>query len=501
MKQIHELGLLFEEVQMNNILGDGKTFPDCLPKRSLDEINKDFLKERISSTFDLKKFIEENFTLPKAYSTGYKSDLTKSPQQHIDALWNVLKRNPDEAGGSLIPLPHPYIVPGGRFREIYYWDSYFTMLGLRVSKRVDLIQNMVSNFEFLIDKVGYIPNGNRTYFLARSQPPFFSLMVKLLSVEKRKTINADEPDPLINHLPSLEREYHFWMGGADAVNPDQPDRHRVVLMTDGSVLNRYWDENNSPRPESYKEDVELSHQSKQNPEVLFRNLRAAAESGWDFSSRWFKDRKSFASIHTTDIIPIDLNCLLFHLEQVLAEAHQRSGNNVKSDRYLQLANQRKSAIEKYCWNEDKGFFFDFDFVLGRQKDQLTLAAVFPLFFNIASAAQALSLEKIIRRDFLKTGGVTTTLELSGQQWDAPNGWAPLQWIVYKGLLNYGFDETAAQLKLNWITANIKVYQKTGKMTEKYDVWSEDGEASGGEYPNQDGFGWTNGVFLAMTATR
>jgi len=496
MKQIHVLGLLFEEVQMKNILGDGKTFPDCVPKRSLEEINREFLHDRNSSTFDLKKFIGKNFTLPKAYSTGYKSDVNKSPSQHIDALWEVLTRKPDEEGGSLIPLPYPYVVPGGRFREIYYWDSYFTMLGLRVSKRVDLIQNMVSNFEYLINKVGYIPNGNRTYFLGRSQPPFFSLMVKLLGEENGGAIQ-DEIAPLVKYLPSLEKEYQFWMTGSDSLT--QVATHRVVLMKDGSILNRYWDENNSPRPEAFKEDVELSRQSKQAPETLFRNLRAAAESGWDFSSRWFKDGKTFGSIHTTDIVPVDLNCLLFHLEQILAEAHLLSGNALKSNSYLHLANQRKSAIEKYFWNDEKGFFFDFDFVEQKQKEQFTLSGLFPLFFKLASTAQALSVERIIQRDFLKAGGVTTTLEFSGQQWDAPNGWAPLQWITYKGLMNYGLDQSASQLKSSWIDANSKVYQKSGKMTEKYDVWSEKGEASGGEYPNQDGFGWTNGVYLAMMA--
>jgi alpha,alpha-trehalase len=499
MKQIHELGLLFEEVQMKNILGDGKTFADCLPRRSLEEINGQFLRDKSAAGFDLKKFIEANFTLPKAYSAGYKSDLTQSPQQHIEKLWDVLKRNPDEAGGSLIPLPHPYIVPGGRFREIYYWDSYFTMLGLRVSKRLDVIENMVSNFEYLIDKVGYIPNGNRTYFLGRSQPPFFSLMVKLLSDEKRTTTRSDEPDPLVKYLPSLEKEYQFWMHGSEVVVPGQPAIHRVVLMNDGSLLNRYWDENNTPRPEAFKEDVELAHQSKQAPEVLFRNLRAAAESGWDFSSRWFKDAKSFGSIHTTDLIPVDLNCLLCHLEQVLAESYQLAGNAVKSNSYLQRANQRMLAIKKYCWNEEKGFFFDFDYVAQKQKEQFTLAAAFPLFFELASPSQALAVEKIIRADFLKAGGVTTTLEFSGQQWDAPNGWAPLQWMTYKGLTNYGFHQSADQLKSNWVNANTQVYEKSGKMTEKYDVWSEHGEASGGEYPNQDGFGWTNGVYLAMTS--
>src|SRR5260221_7127154 len=327
-QQIHELGLLFEEVQMKNVLGDGKTFPDCLPKRSLEEINSNFLKNRNASNFVLEKFVEENFSLPKAYSTGYKSDLTKSPKEHIEKLWDVLTRKPDEGGGSLIPLPHPYVVPGGRFREIYYWDSYFTMLGLRVSKRVDLIQNMVSNFEYLIDKSGYIPNGNRTYFLGRSQPPFFSLMVKLLSDEKRKIIkDKEEPDPLISHLSSFDKEYKFWMIGSDVIKPDQPAMHRVVLMGDGSILNRYWDESDTPRPEAFKEDVELSHQSDQRPEKLFRRLRAAAESGWDFSSRWFKDVKTFGSIHTTEIIPIDLNCLLFHWEKTVAKAYQLSGDS------------------------------------------------------------------------------------------------------------------------------------------------------------------------------
>jgi alpha,alpha-trehalase len=495
--QIHELGLLFEEVQMQNILGDGKTFPDCTPKRPLEEIQKSFNTEKDSAGFDLKKFVDANFTLPKAYSTGYKSDKSRTAKQHVETLWDLLTRKPDEAGGSLIPLPHPYIVPGGRFREIYYWDSYFTMLGLRVSGRVDLIQNMVDNFAYLIDKVGYIPNGNRTYFVGRSQPPFFSLMVKLLS-DLTKTADAEEVDSLAKYLPAMEREYQFWMRGADQLSKNKNAIHRIVLMDDDSQLNRYWDENDTPRPEAFKEDVELSHESMQTSGDLFRSLRAAAESGWDFSSRWYKD-DSFGSIHTTEIIPVDLNCLMLHLEETLAEAHQFSGNVAKSNHYLSLAKKRKSAIRKYCWNEESQFFFDYDFVSNKQKTQLTLAAAFPLFFEVATPTQALAVEKILINDFLKTGGMTTTLENSGQQWDAPNGWAPLQWICYKGLLNYGLETSANQLKSNWLNANLKVYNATGKMTEKYDVWNKDGEASGGEYPNQDGFGWTNGVFLAMSA--
>ena len=499
INQIHDLGALFEEVQMKNILGDGKTFPDCVPKRSLEEIKKDYQREKKSTGFDLTGFVAANFHLPNAYAEGYESDPTRSAQQHIEALWDVLTRKPDAEGGSLLPLPHPYIVPGGRFREIYYWDSYFTMLGLRVSKRWDLIQHMVDNFSYLIDKVGYIPNGNRSYFLGRSQPPFFSLMVKLLAEKNSGTPGTADEKVLIEYLPSLEKEYQFWMKGTQDLSASMTSIHRVVRLPDGSILNRYWDESDTPRPEAYKEDVELSHQSNQKPTDLYRHLRAAAESGWDFSTRWFKDVKSFGTIHTTDIIPVDLNCLLWQLEQTLGEAFRAFGKADLSSNYLTLANQRKEAILKYCYRDDKHFFFDYDFNEGNQKEHYTLASAFPLFFGLATEEQAKAVSEVLKSKFLKPGGLTTTLEFSGQQWDAPNGWAPLQWITYKGLQRYGHDNVANQVRANWMNANMKVYSTTGKMTEKYDVWSDHAEASGGEYPNQDGFGWTNGVFIAMSA--
>lgn len=487
--EIHESGELFEAVQLQNILGDGKTFPDCTPNRSLEEIRKDYLNKKDSSGFDLSEFVNKNFTLPKEHATDYKGDPNKSAAEHIHALWNVLTRNPEKEKSSLIPLPHPYVVPGGRFREIYYWDSYFTMLGLQVSNRIDLIEHMVNNFAHLIDTIGYIPNGNRQYYVGRSQPPFFSLMVNLLSSHK--------PDALAHYFPQLAKEYAFWMKGADQLSEKTQTQHRVVRMPNGSVLNRYWDEHNTPRPESYKEDIELAHQSDQKPDEIYRHLRAAAESGWDFSSRWFRDEHSFSTIHTTEIIPVDLNCLLYSLEKTLAEVSLKRGDSKQANAYLQKSEKRKASILTYCWSSEKKFFFDFDFVANKQKESYTLASAFPLFFEIATPQQASGVEAIIKTKFLKPGGLTTTLLNSSQQWDAPNGWAPLQWIAYKGLLNYGFDALATQVKTNWTTANLKVYANTGKMTEKYDVFSNDGAASGGEYPNQDGFGWTNGVYLAM----
>ena len=489
--EIHTLGTLFEEVQFKNILADGKTFPDCITRNDLDTINEAYEIQKKEPGFDLRKFVAANFDLPPNPTTGYVSDLNKPIEQHIEELWSILTRQPKQESSSLIPLPYPYIVPGGRFREIYYWDSYFTMLGLRVSKKTDMIQHMIDNFSYLIDKVGYIPNGNRSYFVGRSQPPFFSLMIKLLAVEKGNSI-------LTTYLPKLEKEYEFWMAGSKVLGSSVHAIHRVVRMPDGSMLNRYWDESTTPRPEAYKEDVELAQHSNQKPEDLYRNLRAAAESGWDFSSRWFRDTSSFGTIHTTDIVPVDLNCLLLHLEKMLMEAYQVSGNTEASRRYDDLSKRRHAAVQKYCWNEKEKFYFDYDFREDKLKKHFTLAGVFPLFFDLANAAQAESVASALKDKFLQPGGLTTTLNRTGQQWDAPNGWAPLQWIAYRGLINHNLTELAQEIQSRWMSINERVYYKTGKMTEKYNVCDDADEAGGGEYPNQDGFGWTNGVYLAMS---
>jgi len=322
--EIFELEPLFADIQTQKIFPDGKTFVDCTPKKELQTILSEYESEKTKTGFDLKKFVLKNFELPIVPDSGFAGSENKTITEHIESLWPVLTRKPDSKKGSLIPLPYPYIVPGGRFGEIYYWDSYFTMLGLRASGRVDMIENMVNNFAHLIDIVGYIPNGNRTYYIGRSQPPFFSLMVKLLSEEKGK-------DLLIKYLPQLEKEWQFWMKGHDELNGNKSSAYHVVRMPDGELLNRYWDENDTPRPESYREDVELAHQSKQNAEVLYRHLRAGAESGWDYSSRWFADERSFDTIHTTDIVPVDLNCLLYHLEKTIGSRLKLNHNFKKSE--------------------------------------------------------------------------------------------------------------------------------------------------------------------------
>ncbi|MBS1935155.1 MAG: trehalase, partial [Bacteroidetes bacterium] len=391
---------------------------------------------------------------------------------------------------TLINLPYSYIVPGGRFREIYYWDSYFTALGLQVSKRTDIIQDMIDNFAFLINEFGFIPNGNRTYYLGRSQPPFFALFVQLLAEEKGKGI-------LLKYRNELEKEYAFWMNGEDQISSAGASYQRLVLLQDGTLMNRYYDNNKGPRPEAYIEDIHIAGQSSKEKNITYTHIRAAAESGWDFSTRWFTDGKNMSTIETTDLIPVDLNCILVFLEETLSETYSLAGEKQLQNLFQQKINSRKKAINDHCWNEGTGFYFDYNHATNTHTNKYTLAATFPLFFGVASNHQAEKVAKIIEEQFLHSGGLITTTCNSGQQWDAPNGWAPLQWIAYKGLKRYGFKELAKKIKTNWVKNCEAVYQATGKMMEKYNVVDTFTSAGGGEYPNQDGFGWTNGVYLKM----
>jgi alpha,alpha-trehalase len=489
-KDLYQCAEFFHAVQMQQVFPDGKTFPDCDAKFPVEEIEQKYQQQKNNTGFDLGIFISAHFEMPVAPQSDYHAQ-EEDVADHINNLWPVLTRNADAAveHSSLIALPNPYIVPGGRFGEIYYWDSYFTMLGLQAAGRVDMVQNMVDNFSFLINHAGYIPNGNRTYFIGRSQPPFYSLMLKLLADESGEEV-------LVKYLPQLEKEYAFWMKGTDTLDTKNTATHHVARMPDGSLLNRYWDDYATPRPESYREDIELAHHATDKAK-LYRHIRAAAESGWDFSCRWFKNVNDFSTIHTTDIIPVDLNCLMLHLEETMAAAYKLSGDDEKKIVFDSKITKRKAAIQRYCWNNEQQFYFDYDFNSGKQTTLPTIAAAFPLFFGIASQQQANAVAATIEDLFLKPGGVTTTLEITGQQWDAPNGWAPLQWVTIKGLENYGMHALAKNIAERWISLNKKVYKRTGKLMEKYNVYDTNLDAGGGEYPSQDGFGWTNGVLLKL----
>jgi alpha,alpha-trehalase len=487
------LGELFSEVQKSKVYGDGQTFVDLMPREKVKQIRKEFAIKKNDPDFSLKEFVNEKFYTLDDQSEEYHTNPDHTPREHIKELWKVLERKNRRDRGSLIALPYKYVVPGGRFTAMYYWDSYFTMLGLASDKRWDLVEGMMGNSTYLIRKFGFIPNGNRTYFLSRSQPPFFSHMVKLMARHQNRTLT------LLEYLPYMLSEYRFWMKGKRTLSKleETAAMRRVVRMNDGSLLGRYYDNRTTPRPESLREDVETASDATHDAEKLYLDLRAGAESGWDFSSRWFSDPLDISSIHTTDIIPIDLNCLLYHLESTIAEAYSSMFQPLLARRYRGLAEKRKASIQKYLWDEHEQFFMDYNFRVYRSTGRVTIAGAFALYCKIATPAQAKGMAKRIEEDFLKKGGLQMTLIDSGQQWDAPNGWAPMQWITIQGLREYGYHDLADKIKRAWVKTCVDLYAKEGKMVEKYNVVEPDKLGGGGEYVLQDGFGWTNGVLAAL----
>ena len=493
-----DLGPLFHEVQVSGIFPDSKTFVDARPLLAPAEIVGRYAAARSAPGFNLRTFVEQHFELPRPAGEGFHSDTARSMEEHIRALWPVLTRTADrtDTRSSLIPLPSSYVVPGGRFREVYYWDSYFTMLGLVESGRVDLVKHMLDNFAHLIRTVGHIPNGNRTYYLSRSQPPYFAAMVGLYAT-------ATDSGRALAYLDALEAEHAFWMDGANRIAPGEAHR-RVVKLRDGAVLNRYWDDRAEPRPESHKPDYELGATLGDAQRANFyRNARAAAESGWDFSSRWMRDPSDLRTLETIEIVPVDLNSLLYHTERTIAALRSfrgRPGDAEVSVRFNRAANDRRRALLSHAYDPERGFFYDVRWRTNeRVTDRPTLAAAAPLYFGLATPEQGRAVAGRLERDFLKPGGFATTNIASGQQWDAPNGWPPLQWLSIQGVRRYGRPDLADLARDRWLALNRRTYRVTGKMTEKYDVVDMSRQAGGGEYPNQDGFGWSNGVALALSA--
>jgi alpha,alpha-trehalase len=493
----HDIGSLFADVQLSGIFPDSKEFVDARPKSAPATIQANYDSARRTPGFVLRAFVEQNFVLPKPAGDGYHTVASQSMQEHIKALWPVLTRPPDsaDARSSLIPIPNSYVVPGGRFREVYYWDSYFTMLGLVQSGRTDLVKNMLDNFAHLITTIGHIPNGNRTYYLTRSQPPYFAAMVGLYA-------RGTDTTRALAYLDALEKEYAFWMDGADTLAPGHAYR-RVVRMPDSVVLNRYWDDSAEPRAESYRPDVEIGQTLPESLRANFyRNARATAESGWDFSSRWMRDPKDLRTLETASLIPVDLNALLYNAERTIAALRSfrhGTGDADVARRFNQKADARRQAILA-MFDPKQGFFFDRRWRSGELvSDRPTLAAAAPLYFGIATDDQGKHVAARLERDFLKPGGFVTTTFASGQQWDAPNGWPPLEWLAIEGVRRYGRADLADKAASRWVALIARTYRATGRMMEKYDVVNTNRKAGGGEYPTQDGFGWTNGVVLALCA--
>ena len=486
---------LFSDMVKNSTYDDSKDLVDLIPTHKLSLIGRKYESERSLPGFNIDEFINRYFyNLPS--KNGLLNGTYIQPiDKYITNLWSELKVTNRRSRGSLQMLPNSYIIPGGRFKEQFYWDSYFIMLGLAADHQWDMIDSLMKNFAYMIRKWGFIPTANRSYFLSRSQPPFYAQMVNLVATKQNKS------SVYITYLPYLIAEYKFWMRGKNlAAKSNNGSHRRVVNLAKDAYLNRYYDKYTTARPESFKEDNDMVGKlpDEAQPQA-YLDLRAAAESGWDFSSRWFVDPYDISTIQTTKIVPIDLNCLLVILEQTIAKAYRIIRNYVAAQKYTKLAEKRIENIQTFCWDNKINFFVDYNFHTGQPSERITLAGIFALYAKVATEEQARKMVELIKTSFLKNGGLVTTLIDSGQQWDAPNGWAPLQWVAVQGLRNYGYSELADTIRQRWIESNKLVYEKHSKLFEKYNVENPQLWATGGEYTLQDGFGWTNGVLKAFLA--
>ena len=480
-------GSLFVAVHENGLFADSKTFADAVPRSDPAAILREW---GASAGTDLAAFVHAHFDLPQGDRPIPPDTLPLA--EHIVALWPTLTREAHRPapGGSLLPLPYRHVVPGGRFRELYYWDSYFTMLGLARSGRQDLIEDMIGDFGSLLDRYGRIPNGTRSYYLGRSHPPVFYLMA---AMSRDRSTAARR-----RRCEWMRIEHAFWMAGEDDL-PSPGEHRRVVRLSDGSLLNRYWDDKPGPRDESWREDVALAATTTRPAEVLWRDLRAAAESGWDFSSRWLGEPASLATVRTTRLLPIDLNSLLYGLECAIAGEAGLLGDTPVADAFGRRAGDRRNAVERHLWSGSLGCYADHDLDRGTANERLTAAASFVLFTGLADHDRGRRTAAALR-GLLRHGGLVTTPEATGQQWDAPNGWAPLQWIAITGLRRYGEADLAEAIAGRWLAMIEECYRASRQLFEKYDVESGGG-GRGGEYALEIGFGWTNGVTLALLRER
>lgn len=515
--QIYCHGELLHQVQMAKLYPDDKQFVDMSLSMAPDQVLQRFneLAEAHNHSIprqQLQEFVQQHFqAVGQELQPWTPGDWKESPQflqkisdaklrvwaEQLNQIWKKLGKQikPEVLSQperfSLIYSRNPFIVPGGRFVEFYYWDSYWVMEGLLLSEMTETVKGMLQNFLDLVKTYGHIPNGGRVYYLQRSQPPLLTLMMD------RYVAHTDDITFLQENIETLALELNFW-----TVN-------RTISVYSGEksyTLNHYYVPYGGPRPESYSKDVELADALPEGDrEVLWAELKAGAESGWDFSSRWLvggPNPDSLSSIRTSKLVPVDLNAFLCQAEELMSNFYSRLGNDSQAERYRNLRAQRLAALNALLWDEQKGAWFDHDIDNGKNLEfypsNLTplWAGCFSDPGTVDKALKYLQDSGVLNHQH----GIPASLRNTGQQWDFPNAWAPLQDLVIRGLAKSSSPQTqevAFQLAQNWIRTNFDVYSQKSAMFEKYDISNGGQPGGGGEYEVQEGFGWTNGMALML----
>ncbi|PSN49799.1 Trehalase [Blattella germanica] len=518
---IYCYGPLLHTVQMSNLYNDSKYFVDMKLKNPPNETMKAFLEfMRINNQkpneTEVQKFVDEMFESPDTEFEQWKpKDWTSNPKflsnikdpfyqkwaQDLNHFWKQLGRKlrddiqEHQELYSIIYVPNPVIVPGGRFREFYYWDSYWIVQGLLLSEMNVTVKGMLENFLHMVKTYGFIPNGGRVYYLRRSQPPL------LIPTVKTYVDKTNDTEFLKENIDLLEAEFMFWM-----------KNHTVTVEKENKnyTLARYYAPSAGPRPESYKEDYKHTEILKTPEEKQYQyiQLKTAAESGWDFSTRWFivngTNKGHITDTKTQHIIPVELNAILQWNARILSEFYDKLGNSAKAAQYKHLADEWLEAVTNVLWNEEIGAWLDYDTLNNIPRNYFYPTNLSPLWtgcyrkedFRVGKIMKYLQNVDILRN----LGGIPSSMEHSGEQWDFPNAWPPLQYIVIMALDNTNdpwAQDLAYELAERWVRSNFKAYNESQAMYEKYDATIPGGYGGGGEYVNQVGFGWTNGVILEL----
>jgi alpha,alpha-trehalase len=402
----------------------------------------------------------------------------------------------------LLYLPRPYVVPGGRFNEMYGWDSYFIQVGLLRDRQVDLAKGMADNFIYEIREYGHILNANRTYYLSRSQPPFLTQM--LLGVYNK----THDSQWLQNGASVIDDYYRFWT--------------TAPHLTDETGLSRYYDLGDGPAPEvlsaekdaagrthyelvkqyyethtitDYDVNQYYDKQKRELTPLFYKGDRSMRESGFDPSNRFGP-----FNIDVIHYDPVCLNTLLYLMETQTAEILSILGRDSDGTIWRKRAKERADKINTLMWDVNDGLYYDYNFVAKRRRPYPFLTTFYPLWAGIASREQAARVEHNLSK-FERPGGLQTSTHVSGNQWDSPFGWAPLELIAVQGLRRYGYKEDADRIALKWLSLVQDQFRKRGTIVEKYDVVTRGADVSAkihfGYSSNQEGFGWTNAAYTAL----
>lgn len=581
-------GPLLQAVQIGKLFTDSKTFVDMSMLDEPESVLAAFEALPAAATSDdLMQFVKTYFAPPEGDLEPWTpTDWVRQPRKlasleepwqtwalDLNERWKMLGRVASErvrkhpARSSLLAPPYPFVVPGGRFREPYYWDTFWIVEGLLACEMFDTARYVVDNLLAYISDFGFVPNGGRVYYLNRSQPPLLSeMVVAYLNAAIDAEREESAADLARNALSLLVVEYRWWM---------RPENGHVVRYSDPAtgrdfVLNRYNTDTRAPRPEAYTEDVSTAAEvSPSRRPSLYSDLAAAAESGWDFSSRWIESicknadaasanaKQSLALTATMEVVPVDLNAIMLRFERNMAAVHKfvdlldafatpsplvvrenwfaarraagldpadisnnsqrRCGSRTDSDfsnrfeSYVAAAADRMCAIEALLWRPELGIWRDLhlDSRSSRSDCRGALASDFTMIWagasdNADDDAQRALVTRLAGSELLQPGGILTSLLESGQQWDAPNAWPPLQYFVIKGLRRLRVPEAAvlaSTISKAWLESNYAAWLSTGNMFEKYNAFRPGIVGGGGEYTPQLGFGWTNGVVLSLLTER